>query len=146
MIDNGSARPPPAIHNGGSRPARGAQRARPRGPARALLEAVADLLRRLARRHHTLHPTQGARTPLAQRERCWKQLRTSSGASPTARYSSTYRHCQRRFFSSMPSAKSSVSVYSGDQPASLNAAARIRKLVPARPGRARARRRRGRRF
>jgi len=69
MIDNGSARPPPAIHNGGSRPARGAQRARPRGPARALLEAVADLLRRLARRHHTLHPTQGARTPLAQRDR-----------------------------------------------------------------------------
>jgi len=78
---------------------------------------------------------QRVRTPLAQRERCWKQLRTSSGASPTARYSSTYRHCQRRFFSSMPSAKSSVSVYSGDQPASLNAADRIRKLVPARPGR-----------
>ena len=27
--------------------------------------------------------------PLHQRDRCWKQLRTCSGASPTTRYSST---------------------------------------------------------
>lgn len=32
---------------------------------------------------------------LHHRDRCWKQLRTWSGASPTARYSGTYRHCSR---------------------------------------------------
>ena len=68
--------------------------------------------------------------PLAQRDRCWKQLRISSGASPSARYSSTYRHCQLRRLSSMPSAKSSVSVHSGNHPACWNALARSKKLVP----------------
>lgn len=124
-----------------------------------------------------LGPSPTWKCPLDQRERCWKQLRTSSGASPMARYSGTYRHCggqggragrrgggqvltgagvghcihaarlpsvfwagschcrprhpatslpepttmqrtcQLSFFSSMPSAKSSVRVHSGNQPA-----------------------------
>ena len=39
-------------------------------------------------RPHRTHPPTW-KCPLAQRERCWKQLRTSSGASPIARYSGT---------------------------------------------------------
>lgn len=41
-------------------------------------------------------------------------------ACPAAHYipsPPTHRHCQLSFFSSMPSAKSSVSVHSGNQPA-----------------------------
>ena len=41
-------------------------------------------------RRHMLRGGMSVRT-LVQRERCWKQLRISSGASPTARYSCTQK-------------------------------------------------------
>lgn len=67
---------------------------------------------------------------MVQRERCWKQLRTPSGASPIARYWFRYRQCHPLRFSSMPRAKSSVSVQVGVHPASWYALARTMKLVP----------------
>lgn len=58
-----------------------------------------------------LNPSSSLLTPikeaagftLHQRDRCWKQFRTCSGASPTAKYSSTYRQCHFCCFNTMPS-------------------------------------------